>query len=265
MPATGPAKTEGEKSLEYREDAPRKRERKKKRRRRGCALNLAAVILLIGAAAYLLIQRGGWLRGKVIHSASGALPSGQEEEKESGPWNLILVNRWNPIPDGYTVELITLSNGEAVDERIYPALQEMFDQMRADGVYPVVASGYRTGEEQQSIVDERIAQYQAEGYSLQEAKAQTDLWVAAPGTSEHELGLAVDINADGIHSAGYEVYDWLDQNGARYGFIQRYPADKTEITGVSNEPWHYRYVGKEAAAAIQDSGLCLEEYVALLD
>ena len=85
--------------------------------------------------------------------------------------------------------------------------------------------------------------------------------MALPGTSEHELGLAVDINADNVNSTGQEVYDWLLQNAWRYGFIQRYPADKTDITGISNEPWHYRYVGLEAAEEITQQGICLEEYL----
>ena len=82
-----------------------------------------------------------------------------------------------------------------------------------------------------------------------------------PGTSEHQTGLAVDINADGINSAGYEVYDWLLSHAHEYGFIKRYPEDKVALTGISNEPWHYRYVGKSAAAEIHKKGLCLEEYL----
>jgi D-alanyl-D-alanine carboxypeptidase len=85
--------------------------------------------------------------------------------------------------------------------------------------------------------------------------------VATPGTSEHQLGIAVDINADGVHSMGGAVYDWLDQNSYKYGFIRRYSADKTEITGVMNEQWHYRYVGVGAATDIHERGICLEEYL----
>ena len=85
---------------------------------------------------------------------------------------------------------------------------------------------------------------------------------AVPGTSEHQTGLAVDINADGIHSAGREVYRWLDQNAYRYGFILRYPSAKTGITGISNEPWHYRYVGVDAATFIYENDLTFEEYYA---
>lgn len=188
--------------------------------------------------------------------------TGPGETPPTDDWQLTLVNQWNPLPENHTVETIELSNGELVDQRIYGPLSEMFADMEADGVYPIVASGYRTQQSQEAIYNQRIAQYEAEGMSFQEAKNETERWVAVPGTSEHQLGLAVDINADGIYSYGYEVYDWLAENAQRYGFIYRYPADKTELTGVANEPWHYRYVGKDAAEEIHERGICLEEYLA---
>ncbi len=186
--------------------------------------------------------------------------SSQEDTDETS-WCLILVNKWNKIQDDYQVELETLSNGQQVDQRIYAALQNMFDSARKDNIYPIVASGYRTTEKQQSIMDEKIQDYENEGCSPEEAKTKAEAWVAIPGTSEHQLGIAVDINADGIHSVGQQVYDWLNQNAYKYGFINRYPSDKTEITGVLNEPWHYRYVGVDAATEIQNQGVCLEEYL----
>lgn len=176
-------------------------------------------------------------------------------------WMLMLVNRENPLPEGYEPQLVELDNGQQIDQRILEPLQQMFDDMRADGVYPIVAAGYRTQEKQQGIMDERIQEYLDQGYSQEDAVAEAESWVAIPGTSEHQLGLAVDINADGINSAGYEVYDWLAEHAANYGFIQRYPEDKIDITGISNEPWHYRYVGVEAARDMVDKNLCLEEYV----
>ncbi len=184
-----------------------------------------------------------------------------KNDTDETSWSLILVNRWNAIPEDYVVDITELSNGQTVDTRIYPALQKMFDAARADGVYPVVASGYRTAEKQQSLMEEKIAAFKAEGYSASQAKAEAETWVAIPGTSEHQLGIAVDINADGVKSNGSEVYKWLKQNGYRFGFILRYPPDKIEITGVSNEPWHYRYVGIKVAAAMHDQTLCLEEYL----
>lgn len=176
-------------------------------------------------------------------------------------WNLILVNKWNYIPDDYEVELMELTNGQLIDKRIYPALQSMFDSARSEGIYPIVASGYRTTEKQQSLLDEKIAEYLSKGYTEEEAKNKAEIWVAIPGTSEHQLGLGVDINADGVHSMGNEVYKWLKENSYKFGFINRYPEDKTEITGIINEPWHYRYVGIEAASEIHKNGICLEEYI----
>lgn len=187
--------------------------------------------------------------------------SGQESDDPASGWELTLVNKWNPLPEDAEMEVVELSNGERVDRRIYPYLQQMFDDARAEEIYPIVRSGYRTRQEQIEIYEERMQRYQADGLSAEAARAETELWVAVPGTSEHELGLAVDINADRIHSEGAEVYAWLQEHAHLYGFINRYPSDKTEITGVANEPWHYRYVGTEAAAAIYEQGVCLEEYL----
>ncbi|NLO21502.1 MAG: M15 family metallopeptidase, partial [Syntrophomonadaceae bacterium] len=140
----------------------------------------------------------------------------------------------------------------------------MFNAARADGFYPVVVSGYRSAEKQQSLVMEKRNEYQAQGYSVSEAQALAEKWVANPGSSEHQLGIAVDINPAGDQFTDDSLYQWLKCNSFRYGFILRYPADKTDITGTLYEPWHYRYVGKEAAAEICARGLCLEEYLAEL-
>ena len=178
----------------------------------------------------------------------------------SEEWNLIVVNRWNEIPEDYSVELTELSNGQKVDSRIYPALQEMFNDARSDGIYPIVREGYRTAKEQQKILDEKIQDYIMEGYSEARAARTAKEWVALPGTSEHQLGTAVDINADKSKCSNEEVYVWLSENAYKYGFILRYPLEKQEITGIGYEPWHYRYVGIEAAREIFEQGICLEEY-----
>lgn len=180
---------------------------------------------------------------------------------EDNGWNLILVNRDSYIPDDYQVELTELSNGKKVDSRIYPELQEMFNDARAQGYGLFVREGYRTQEEQQQLMDEKIEAYENEGKSKSEAKKLAGQWVAIPGTSEHQLGIAVDINADTTKSSSDDVYNWLAENAHTYGFIKRYPSNKTDITGVINEPWHYRYVGKEAASKIYSQGICLEEYI----
>ena len=184
---------------------------------------------------------------------------------EANGWNLILVNRDNYIPADYKVQLTELSNGKKVDSRIYPELQEMFDDARAQGYSLFVREGYRTQEEQQQLMDEKIEAYENDGKSKSEAKRLAEQWVAIPGTSEHQLGIAVDINADTTKSSSDDVYNWLAENAHTYGFIKRYPSNKTDITGVINEPWHYRYVGKEAALEIYSQGICLEEYIDMLE
>ena len=93
------------------------------------------------------------------------------------------------------------------------------------------------------------------------AKEKALDWVAQPGTSEHQLGIAVDINPDYSVTKGLGFYEWLSKNAHKYGFINRYPADKVEITGISNERWHYRYVGEKVARIIYEENLCLEEYI----
>lgn len=141
----------------------------------------------------------------------------------------------------------------------------MFDDARAAGLQLFVRAGYRTQEEQKELLDDKIKAYQNEGYSKSAADKLAKEWVAVPGTSEHQLGIAIDINADTSVCSSDEVYSWLADNAYKYGFINRYPADKKDITGVINEPWHYRYVGKEAAEEMYLSGLCLEEYIQKLN
>ena len=208
------------------------------------------------------------MAGKVLHSSLTTPFLGNithHMASEDHGWNLILVNRENYIPADYEVQLTELSNGKKVDSRIYPELQEMFNAARAQGYGLFVREGYRTQEEQQQLMNEKIEAYENEGKSKSEAKKLAEQWVAIPGTSEHQLGIAVDINADTTKSSNDDVYSWLAENAHKYGFIKRYPSNKTDITGVINEPWHYRYVGKEAASAIYSQGICLEEYIETLE
>lgn len=180
-------------------------------------------------------------------------------------WNLILINKDNRIPEDYEVKLTKLANGKKVDARIYPELQKMFNDARSAELSLFVAQGYRTEEEQQLLLDQKQEAYENEGNSPKEARKLAEQWVAVPGTSEHQIGIAVDINADTEKSKAEDVYDWLADNAHKYGFINRYPADKTDITGISNEPWHYRYVGVDAATEIYEKDLCLEEYIESLN
>lgn len=211
------------------------------------------------AVVLLLIVVTGSMIYRMAKADFKADTADQRTDQEA--WNLILVNRDHPIPAHYQMDLTKLSNGKKVDSRIYPELQQMFDDARAAGLALFVREGYRTEKEQKQIMKEQIEEYEAQGYSKKEAEKMAKEYVAIPGTSEHQLGLSVDINADTDQCSSDQVYEWLDKNAYKYGFIKRYPEDKTEITGINNEPWHYRYVGKEVAGVMKKENLCLEEYL----
>ncbi len=181
---------------------------------------------------------------------------------EDSEWNLILVNGDYSVPQDWESELVTLRGGEQVDKRILEPLQAMFDACRAEGLLPIVYSGYRSQKTQQEIYDRNLTKNLLGGYSREEAERLTREWVALPGTSEHQLGLAVDIDSeDPAQCSNEAVYAWLLEHCAAYGFILRYPEDKTDITGIAYEPWHFRYVGTEAAQVIMSEGITLEEYL----
>lgn len=240
------------------------RQKTRKKRRHGKRIVLILLVLILTISAVRAVVHQTALQEFLHLNTSVANTETDAASMEHG-WNLILVNWEYKIPKDWNVELTELSNGQSVDSRIYPDLQQMFDDMRAQGVYPVVASGYRTAKKQQELMDEKVNSFLAQGYSKSEAKSEAKKWVAGVGYSEHQTGLAVDINADGVNSSGQQVYAWLADNAWEYGFILRYPEDKTEITKTDYEPWHYRYVGKEAAKEIYESGLCLEEYIGMMN
>ena len=186
---------------------------------------------------------------------------GYKQASLENGWNLILVNQYNYIPENYKVELAELSNGKQVDKRIYSSLEEMILAAENENIYLVVVEAYRTEEEQQYLMNEKIDEYVERGYPRFVAEIKAEKWVAVPGTSEHQLGIAVDINPDYSRSDRNLTYTWLAENSYQYGFIYRYPQDKVHITGISNEPWHYRYVGEVVAEKMYKEDVCLEEYL----
>ena len=149
-----------------------------RRKKRGRWLKLLIVSCGLFLAGNILLQGG--LFSTLLNAVETA--SGKHTIPVSEEWNLIVVNRWNELPKDYDVTLTELSNGQKVDSRIYPYLQEMFDAMRADGIYPIVREGYRTAEEQQAILDERVQRYLNEGYSRSRAEKTAKEQVAVPGT-----------------------------------------------------------------------------------
>lgn len=229
---------------------------------------IAAILLAAAVCGYAFILRGV-MQGAQESTAAAIQGSGNGQvglSDKSTPaaadetdWNLLLVNYENAVPEHYAPNLVAVPGGEKVDERIYDPLMEMLEAAKEANwdQLPVVVSGYRTQAKQQQLFDDKVAGYRKEGNSQREAEALAQQWVSAPGYSEHQIGLAVDING-----ATYDLYFWLQENSYRYGFIFRYPGDKTELTGVAEEVWHYRYVGVEAATEMYKTGLCLEEYLA---
>lgn len=189
----------------------------------------------------------------------------KDPEKPSSNGVDILVNAKNPIPDDWSVNLVQLKNGHQIDRRAYDSLQKMMDAARAKGWNPLICSSYRTTSYQQQLFDNRVQRMKNQGMSEKEAIKDTEKWIAIPGTSEHETGLAVDIvtvenqNLDNsqLNSA---CQKWMMEHCYDYGFILRYPEDKVKITGIDFEPWHYRYVGYDIAQYIKQKGICLEEY-----
>lgn len=189
----------------------------------------------------------------------------KQQTASTEPWNLILVNPWNYLPDGFQPNTRKIE-GHYIDVRAYDDLVEMLKDMRAEGLKPYICSSYRTVDYQKGLYNRQVTKQKNKGLSQQKAEEEAAKWVAIPGTSEHHTGLALDIVA-----ADHVVLDesqentpeqqWLMKNSYKYGFILRYPNGKTNITGIYYEPWHYRYVGRDHAKKIYDSKLTLEEYL----
>jgi D-alanyl-D-alanine carboxypeptidase len=172
--------------------------------------------------------------------------------------NIILVNPWNYLPEDYEVELVELESGHKMAPECYEALMRMLADCEAAGHKPYLYSSYRTYAHQQRLFDNMLKQ---EGSYSKASKI-----VAVPGTSEHQLGYAVDITDNGYRKLNKEqantaTQQWLMANCWDYGFIVRYPIGTTAVTGIIYEPWHYRYVGPELAAELKESGITLEEYL----
>lgn len=238
--------------------------RRRKNVRRMCMGILLTGCVALGGNAVLSNKEEIFsaLRPMLSQASAGKYEEKDDKRDEKEAWNLILVNPWNEMPEGFEVELTQLKDGQAVDSRIYPELQQMLDDARKEGLIPYVNSSYRTNEKQIQLLKDEIKMYQEQGYSKREAEKIAKQWVAVPGTSEHQLGLAVDItSADRNVQSPYEIWEWLAKHSWKYGFILRYTEEKQEITGIMPEEWHYRYVGKEAAREIYEQGICLEEYL----
>lgn len=186
-------------------------------------------------------------------------------ETYDGDWNLILVNSKNLLPSDFNIKTANIGN-RAMDERIISITKQMIADAKADGVDLLICSSYRSVERQETLFSEQIQSFLNQGYNAEDARIEAAKWVAVPRTSEHHTGLALDIVTPTYQMLDFgfektDAFEWLYTHCTEYGFILRYPKDKTDITGIVYEPWHYRYVGVEAAKYIHENGLCLEEYL----
>ena len=197
---------------------------------------------------------------------------GTDEKRAPNPenWYLHLTNFDHPLPDDYQPELAEVQGGYYYDARAAEPLMDMLAAAEEDGVTIYVTSAFRAMAFQVVLYENEIQSFRDLGYDEEEAVALGGSLVAYPGTSEHQLGLAVDLVTPD-HWNLTESFDetegfaWLDAHAAEHGFILRFPKDKTAITRISYEPWHYRYVTPEHAMEIKRLGLCLEEYLELLN
>lgn len=205
----------------------------------------------------------------MAHTASTGSTITDEERviaQPSDDWRLLVVNPWNKLPENYEVETEYIQDGQSFDSRAADAMRQMIADCQKAGGTPILCSGYRAHSKQVYLFDRQIAKWEAQGYGEEEATEQAGTVVAIPGTSEHELGLAMDIYSSENQNLDDSQEDtmtqqWLMANSWRYGFVLRYPKDKTDVTGIIYEPWHYRFVGVANAAVMHRKNLCLEEYV----
>lgn len=181
-------------------------------------------------------------------------------------WNLTLVNSENKMPDRYEVELENIDQYRKFDSRAIEYLNSMINDMKASGAINIwPQSTYRSVETQTELYNNKVQYFKSIGKSEEEAKALTEQVINKPGCSEHNLGLAVDFNYVKESFKDTKEYAWLKENAEDYGFILRYPKEKENITKVSYEPWHWRFVGIEHAKKINELGMCLEEYIEYLN
>lgn len=197
--------------------------------------------------------------------------SGSQKEKEDDyvfdetDWRLVLINKQHPIPEGYSFDIGTIKGNMKCDERIIEDLLLMMKAAKEDGINLEICSPYRDLNRQEFLFNKKIKIYMGQGMSYMDAYKLASQAVTVPGASEHQIGLALDIFCDTYKylDEGFgdtEAGKWLAEHCFEYGFTLRYPKSKEYITSIEYEPWHFRYVGREAASVMQEEDICLEEF-----
>lgn len=181
-------------------------------------------------------------------------------------WRIRLANYDNILPEDFEVELADIDSTRQFDARAIKYLKDMINDMKKDGHTSIwVQSSYRSVARQKELYENSINKYLKQGKTQEEAEKLTDEYINKPGSSDHNLGLAVDFNYVDNTFADTDEYKWLLENAENYGFILRYPKDKEDITKIAYESWHWRYVGEEHAKKMNELNMCLEEYVEYLE
>lgn len=184
---------------------------------------------------------------------------------DEAQWKLVLLNTYYRVLDNVDQQIkfapAIKGSDEVLDYRAAEAYQKMYDAGKADGVTLTPVSGYRSYSLQKRLYNNLVDEYLADGYSQAESEALASTRRMPPGSSEHNIGIAMDIGWVDSRFANSAEYAWLCKNAADYGFILRYTEENKKYTGVKAEPWHWRYVGVENAGKIKASGLSLEEYL----
>ena len=206
-------------------------------------------------------------------SSEAEIPPAPEIPTPEDSSVLILVNPWNYIPEDYVPELEKVQGKYNMDIKAAESARNLVAAAKEAGFNMQLCSAYRTVEKSAQLYKNKVNEYIGYGYSEADAKVEAAKWVAPPGTSEHHTGLAMDLVSSDYWNYysdlehDYEKFDsfrWMYEHCAEFGFILRYPKDKQDITGITYEPWHYRFVGIEAATYIMENGLCLEEYLEII-
>ena len=210
-------------------------------------------------------------RGNEIEESVEAADYEMERQEElvikpEDMWCLILTNAEYPVPEDYAVTLKDVpGTDQKIDERIYEPLMNMLEAMKAEGLSPVVCSGYRTLDKQEKLFNRKVSAYVKKGRSKEESYTLARQTLSIPGSGEHCLGLAVDFYTRSYHQLerAFEKTPegkWLREHAQDYGFTLRYDEGKEEITGIGYEPWHFRYVGIDVARYLKEHNLSLEEF-----
>ena len=169
-------------------------------------------------------------------------------------YELLLTNKDNPLPEEFPLDIVKVGPNCYMDSQVAQDYERMLSDLKAAGLGVGVTSSYRNFIDQRGAFNRKVMEFMDMGYSYEDAQKEAQTRVSRPGTSEHQTGLAVDLE-------GWDGLMWLKEHCWEYGFIVRYPGGKSHIPGVIYEPWHFRYVGVEIAMDMKDTGLCLEEYL----